>query len=624
MSFGSGPPAGTDAIGLDDLWRLARQFTPYAPVGAVKRRFGAPRDGGYVMLDVTADVGLAFSLGIGPDVSWDVDVAERGVLVHQYDHTVDGPPVAHPGFRFHKARIAATPDTGAVTLGEALAAGRAERPTGDAILKIDIEGSEWDVFDAASADVLDGFTQIVCEFHGFEQAANALWYARAMRVTDKLNARFGVVHIHGNNFAPLLDWGAYRMPAVLEVSYAHRARFAFAPTLDWFPTALDFPNFPDRADHLLARFDFGMRRQAPAASGRAPPVQSWLLRRSGGTGDLSDASVDWMKTIGHAARDHALPMLATVAEQAGVMDSLPPDVAAYLDYVLSANVRANSAIRSEVLFVGRALARANVDAILLKGATWLFEPGSGLYDRMMRDIDILVAPGDLEAAVAALIAAGFERSPLVIGEAGHIHEHPLRHPDHPVLVEVHVELATRPELLPTRPIFERSSVVAPGLAIPAFCDRIVHNVIHAQLTNGEYRGGVLNLRDATDLGRLVEAAFDSCDWQQLERDAAAGFYRAPLAAALHQAAYVTGCPVPPPFVDDRRAANHLRRSLLQRRWGWLDTLMRPLGFLARATAWERDAYALGLGDRRDLAAHLLVNRRRVGRAARRLRRLFKG
>lgn len=358
-------------------------------------------------------------------------------------------------------------------------------------------------------------------------------------------------------------------------------------------------------------------------SKRASSLEPWLFRRSGSADDLSDAAVDWVKTIGHAARDHALPMLATAVEEAGRAGSLPPDVAAYLDYALAANARANATIRDEALFFGRALAAAKVTALLLKGAAWLFEPGPGRADRMMRDIDILVPHDDLDATMAALLGAGFERSPIVLSEAGHIHEHPLRHPDHPVLIEVHVELATRPELLPVGPIFARARGVAPGLALPAARDRIAHNVVHAQLTNGEYRGGVLNLRDATDLGRLVAAAFDSCDWQELARDAAARGYRTPLAAALHQAAHATGCPIPPPFAADRRAASRLRWSLRQRRWAWLDRLMRPVGFLSRAFAWERDSYALGLGARRDLAAHLQVNRRRFARATMRLRRLFR-
>jgi hypothetical protein len=41
--------------------------------------------------------------------------------------------------------------------------------------------------------------------------------------------------------------------------------------------------------------------------------------------------------------------------------------------------------------------------------------------------------------------------------------------------------------------------------------------------------------------------------------------------------------------------------------------MRRLGVLLRATAWERDAYALGLGSDHGLAALLLVNLRRLER-----------
>src|SRR5476651_2191886 len=84
---------------LDPGWReplvkLLRLLAPERAEGVAKIRVGGRHDGGYVMLDDFRGIEGAYSLGIGPDVGWDLALAERGVPVWQYDPTVSGPPVS--------------------------------------------------------------------------------------------------------------------------------------------------------------------------------------------------------------------------------------------------------------------------------------------------------------------------------------------------------------------------------------------------------------------------------------------------------------------------------------------------------------------------------------------------
>lgn len=646
-------PAGLDQVGLisiEELHALGTLFMPQSARGVAKRRFGARHDGGYVMLDAVREAGAVLSLGIGGDVSWDLAIAAEGLVVHQFDHTVEGPPLAHPSFCFHRKRVTGSPARGAVTLGEALVllrqecggaeppasgesdrarsdekqAGDAHRGT-DAILKIDIEGAEWDVFDAATPDVLDGFAQIVCEFHGFDQAQDGAWYARARRVAEKLAAQFAVVHVHGNNFSPMLDWGGFGMPSVLEVTYAHRGRFTVEPTRENLPALLDFPNQQYQADHWLGRFDFGTRPPPPPVQGADGWLPHWLRLRPPAAGaamaDLSDAQVDWSATIGEAARNFSLPMLATLLEEAGLLARVPADVATFLSYALRKNAEDNTVIRVQCLDIGGALARAGTTGVLLKGAAFLFEPPPALHDRMMRDIDVLVPFDALEAAYGALADAGYRPSVCIGAEDGLFHGWPLEHGERPATIEVHVALSTRPDWLPAEEVFAAAIPVAPGLAVPAVRHRILHNAIHAQMINGDLAGGVINLRDAMDIGRLAVGNAGELDWPAIAAEADVRGAGPILSAALHKAAFATGWTVPEPFRSDRMALRHMRRCLLQRRWRLADRVLRPLGFLSRALAWERDAYPLGLGDRDDLGARLSVNRRRLSRAWKRLARI---
>jgi GR25 family glycosyltransferase involved in LPS biosynthesis len=65
---------------------------------------------------------------------------------------------------------------------------------------------------------------------------------------------------------------------------------------------------------------------------------------------------------------------------------------------------------------------------------------------------------------------------------------------------------------------------------------------------------------------------------------------------------------------------HAWRCVQQRRWPRISKIPETMGLLARALAWQRDAYALGLKTRLSFRAQIRVNRRRWQRALAALRR----
>lgn len=233
---------------------LARLLTPQEAVGHKKVRTGGPNDGGYVCLDDFAGLSAALSLGIGGEISWDLDMAGRGLSVFQYDHTVDSTAAAHPKFRFFRERVTAA-EGDATSIPAILARHEISKPD-SAILKIDVEGDEWPIFAAIPADKLRCFSQIVCEFHWFRNVADLDWFERAELALSKLNESFAVVHVHANNFEPMLIAGSAAFPDVLEVTFASRARYSFAEIDREFPTRLDKPNDKTKPDYFLGRFQY--------------------------------------------------------------------------------------------------------------------------------------------------------------------------------------------------------------------------------------------------------------------------------------------------------------------------------------------------------------------------------
>jgi hypothetical protein len=228
---------------------------PWAAQGMEKIRIGRDFDGGYVMLDDFGGVTRALSLGISDDVSWDSDIAERTIPVLQFDQTVAAPPVEHALFKFETLKIAPVDDSASVSIGSIL---RTRVPeSGDTLLlKMDIEGAEWEICVGLADDVLRRFKQIVCEFHELDRLAEEAFADRARRVFEKLTGTHFVCHVHGNNCANFANVANVPVPQTLEVTFASRACYTPEPTAETFPTSLDRPNEPGRADLYLGRFHF--------------------------------------------------------------------------------------------------------------------------------------------------------------------------------------------------------------------------------------------------------------------------------------------------------------------------------------------------------------------------------
>ena len=215
-------------------------------------RRGRDGDGGYVQLDEPGKVHAAYSIGIGSDVSWDVAMADCGIEIWQYDHTVARSPQTHPEFHFKSVGLAATPSgDGTLRTLESLVEENGHAGRNDLILKLDIEGGEWDVLANMPTKLLEQFSQIVLEFHRLCRLneADGIW--RILEVLTHLHRTHQPVHVHANNWASMVAIGGTTLPNVIEVTYARRSDHAFVPCHRSFPTALDFPNNPRWADHDL-------------------------------------------------------------------------------------------------------------------------------------------------------------------------------------------------------------------------------------------------------------------------------------------------------------------------------------------------------------------------------------
>jgi SAM-dependent methyltransferase len=248
-------PTG-DFTTQDEIINTLRLLRPYAVNRFKKARFGSANDGGYVHLDDFRGVDTAFSFGIEQNASWDVDVAERGVTVYQFDHTVDAPIVDSPRLIFAKKEISTEAGPASESLSSLVKRHDKLNAQPNILLKIDIECNEWAVFDSTPPEILSRFSQIVGEFHYFQAFSDVQWRRLFARVLKKLSDTYAVVHVHANNFGGFSNVANVIVPNVLEITFANRSIYSFSETDEVFPGSLDTPNDPSRPDMHLGTFRF--------------------------------------------------------------------------------------------------------------------------------------------------------------------------------------------------------------------------------------------------------------------------------------------------------------------------------------------------------------------------------
>jgi hypothetical protein len=250
----AGDPRGRSAEYIDPpRWareRLYAELQPVALANCRMERFGEPHDGGYLMCGNLLDaVEAAYSYGIAGYDQWGCDISTRfRVPVHQYD-CFDLTRTSCPGgdLTFHPECVAGetfTDEDGRPfdTVQNQIARnGQAGRHI---VLKMDVEGAEWDTIERMPDELFDRIDQIAIEFHGVNADPD-----RLTAVVTKLKRHYHLVHLHFNNFActegvePFPAW-AYE---VLFVSKRLGVVDREAPPVTR-PHPLDSPTNPDVPD----------------------------------------------------------------------------------------------------------------------------------------------------------------------------------------------------------------------------------------------------------------------------------------------------------------------------------------------------------------------------------------
>ena len=229
-------------------------FRPMDVIGKQKIRIGRKNDGGYIMLNDFKDIKIAYSFGISREISFDKGLADRNIDVYMYDHSISGLPIENKKFHWKRIGLSSknTTNSNMKTL-KALLIENGHLKQQNMILKIDIESSEWNVFQELPSNIIKQFKFIVGEFHFSPK--NKIKYLNLLK---KIQMTHQIIHLHCNNCGGgIFDYFGYNICSLLEITFVQKKDYQFSKFNSSFPIeGIDYKNCNNKKDinYLLNSF----------------------------------------------------------------------------------------------------------------------------------------------------------------------------------------------------------------------------------------------------------------------------------------------------------------------------------------------------------------------------------
>jgi hypothetical protein len=282
--------------------------------------------------------------------------------------------------------------------------------------------------------------------------------------------------------------------------------------------------------------------------------------------------MDWELIVRLASEHMASPAVWRAVANAA---AAPQEVKAYFAAIHHMNARRNQMILEGLEELLARFDQFRIKYVLLKGGASV---ASGLYDdpaeRMLTDIDVLVATEQIKQAETALRSNGYkDATPIQTGSrrwfrsANH-HLPPLVPPTGGFSIELHTSLVPWKKfssLLPPAAILERAFVVqwnGRSIFVPHPTDCLFHNIVHSQLIDDLSYCWMIELRQMRELAMFVASHCDDVDWIDVERRFSTAGYRDVLAEQAVYSQALMGVAFPVGEHDAQKAMNRLRTGVM--------------------------------------------------------------
>ena len=190
-------------------------------------RLGNDEDGGYIFHKAEKDYESLISFGIAEDISFEQDFNKLYPLakISAFDPSVNKLPEPIDNTNFYKKGISKVDSDQYLTL-ESISKKFQIAVNDRSVIKMDIEGFEWEVFEK-SINLISKCNILIVEFHFYERPKKPIFLFpftlfKRYQILKKLNSHFFFYNINANNGAGYVRFKDFLFPKCIEISMLNR------------------------------------------------------------------------------------------------------------------------------------------------------------------------------------------------------------------------------------------------------------------------------------------------------------------------------------------------------------------------------------------------------------------
>jgi len=227
---------------------------------------------------------------------------------------------------------------------------------------------------------------------------------------------------------------------------------------------------------------------------------------------ISHPSFNWDAIVIEGSRHLILPAIYCRLKSRQLLHTLPEELSNYLEELTSINRCRNKSILKQVDKISELFKKHNIEHVFLKGAALLkLDYYEDIAERMLGDIDILVADEHINTAYKLLIKDGYVESEQTLGHKffGHKHLPRLTPKNEICAVELHRRLfvSYNSKELSSENVLNNKKQKN-QVYIPSISHLLMHNILNCQINDKGSLYNSISFRPTYDT-IIIQKTFDS-------------------------------------------------------------------------------------------------------------------
>lgn len=205
-------------VSEENIKKILKKFLPYKTEYDLIR-LGDDGDGGYLIPNDLDGINHCFSAGVGHTCEFEKQLLEKfNIMSTMIDPIINKNLKINNKIKFIKKKVSGFEGDDTVSINNFI------NKSGEYILKIDIEGEEYENLIAISQDKLSKARILIIEFHHLRELRSNFFYNLFNKIINKILQNFVVCHTHINNGGKVKYLNSIKVPDIIEMTFINKRR----------------------------------------------------------------------------------------------------------------------------------------------------------------------------------------------------------------------------------------------------------------------------------------------------------------------------------------------------------------------------------------------------------------